>query len=109
MTAGKHGSGRSSRVRGGRAHRLAVLSRVLAAVFGGYLLTSLATALLAHLLPGPRAESVLAATMLSFALYAGIVLWVFAANSAARVWRGLGIAIGLSGAVLLLVQRGFCV
>jgi hypothetical protein len=96
----------SSRGNGRRTQRRAVASRVLAAIVVGYLLSSLATALLAHLLPGTPADAVLMATMLSFTLYVVIILWVFAARSTARVWRWLGIAIGVSGAVLLLVQRG---
>lgn len=86
-------------------HRLAVAARVLAAAPGGYLLVTLVTALLGLLLPGPRAEAVLTATMLSFALYAGVIVWAFAARSAAQVWRGLGGVIGIAGAALLLAQR----
>lgn len=102
VSAGPQGLPRRGRE---TAYRWAVASRVLAAIFGGYLLTSLITALLGFLLPGPRAEAVLTATMLGFAFYAGIVVWVFSASTATRAWRGLLAAIGLSGAALLLAQR----
>lgn len=95
----------SSRSNGRRAQRRAVAARVLAAIVAGYLLSSLVTALLAHLLPGARADAVLMATMLSFTIYAAIILWVFAVRSTRQIWRGLLAAIGLTALALLLVQR----
>jgi len=85
-------------------YRFAVASRVLAAILGGYALTAVAIALLALWLPMARAEAVLTATLLSFALYAGAVIWVFAARSAWRAWLGILLpALGLG--VLLLITR----
>lgn len=75
-----------------RSHRLSVISRSLAAIVGGYALTALATAGLALLLPMPLVEATLVATMLSFVMYAGIVLWVFATRSAIRAWSGIVLA-----------------
>lgn len=77
-------------------YRLMVASRILAAIIGGYALTSALSVLLALLLPVSRSEATLAATMLSFALYAAVVLWVFAARNVMHVW------LGLSGAALPL-------
>lgn len=73
-------------------YRLIVLSRVLAAAVGGYALTSAITVLLALVWPLPRAQAVYTATMLSFALYVPIVLWVFTAKQVGRVWRDVAIA-----------------
>ncbi|KAF1048252.1 DUF3649 domain-containing protein [Xylophilus sp.] len=70
-------------------YRLAVASRALAAIAGGYAIAALATAALALWLPLARAEAVVAATLLSFAVYACAVVWVFAARSAWRAWGGL--------------------
>lgn len=87
-------------------HRLSVAARILAAVAGGYALTSLITLALSHLLPRAgvlQAEAVLASTMVSFLIYAVIVMAVFHARTAWRAWLGLivgaipcGLAIGLS-------------
>lgn len=71
-------------------YRLAVLSRTVAAIACGYLLAALCTALLARGLPMARADAVMTATMLSFAVYACAVLWAFAARDAWRAWLGLG-------------------
>lgn len=71
------------------AYRLAVLSRVVAAVAGGYLLTALCTVVAARYLPMSRADAVMTATMLSFAIFVCAVIWVFAARSAWRAWAGL--------------------
>lgn len=70
-------------------YRLLVASRILAAIIGGYALTSALSVLLALLLPVSRSEATLAATMLSFVVYAVVVLWVFAARSVMRVWLTL--------------------
>lgn len=66
--------------------RIDVLMRVLAAVFGGYVLVSMLTALLSLYLPMTDSEAVLTATMLSFLAYALAVMWAFAARSAMRAW-----------------------
>ncbi|MBP0596486.1 DUF3649 domain-containing protein [Herbaspirillum sp. LeCh32-8] len=71
-------------------YRLAVLSRTVAAIAGGYALAALCTALLAKWLPMGRADAVMTATMLSFAIYTCAVIWVFAARNAWRAWIGLG-------------------
>ena len=70
-------------------YRWRVASRVLAAVFGGYAFTSAATVLLALVWPLPKAEAVAAATMLSFALYAVVILWIFAVKRLRTLWLGL--------------------
>lgn len=90
---------------GERAYRLAVAARVLAATAGGYALTSLLTGVLGLLLPGPRAEAVLTATMLSFAALAAIVMWCFAASSARRVWAVLLTAIAICSAALWALRH----
>ena len=70
-------------------YRWLVASRVLAAVLGGYALTSAASTLLALLWPLPQAEAVAASTMLSFALYTLIIIWIFASQRLRTVWLGL--------------------
>ena len=70
-------------------YRLAVLSRVMAAVVGGYTLTALCTACLALSLPLPRVEAVLSATLPAFLILCLAVIWVFAARSAWLAWFGL--------------------
>ncbi len=70
-------------------YRWMVASRVLIAAVGGYALTSVATIFLALVWPLPKAQAVMAATMLSFALYAIVVIWVFSVGSAKRAWLGV--------------------
>ncbi|MFL9877163.1 DUF3649 domain-containing protein [Herbaspirillum rhizosphaerae] len=80
-------------------YRLAVASRAVAAIGGGYALSAMAAALLAILLPMAPAEAVITATLLSFIVFCCAVLWVFAARTAWRAWAG----IVLPGAVLGLI------
>jgi hypothetical protein len=82
--------------------RLLIAIRVFAAVVGGYILTSSVVAALALVLPMQPAEAVLAATMVSFALYAGIALSVFAIRSVPRLAVGMLAAICILKAALWL-------
>ncbi|MBL6458378.1 DUF3649 domain-containing protein [Belnapia sp. T6] len=66
-----------------------LLSRIVAAVLGGYAIGALVSVACAVLLPLPRSEAVVIGMMLSFLAYAGVVLWVFAARTAWRAWAGL--------------------
>jgi len=71
-------------------HRFAVASRVLAAVAGGYALAAgftIAAALALRELP--REEAVMLATLPSFMIWAGAVVWVFSARTALRAWVGV--------------------
>jgi len=70
-----------------------LISRIVAALFGGYALAGLSSvAVLA--LPMTRPQAVLTGMMASFAIYAGAVIWVFAVRSALKAWLGL-IAVAL--------------
>ncbi|MDN5941031.1 MAG: hypothetical protein L0H94_04020 [Nitrospira sp.] len=78
-----------------------VVSRVGAAVLGGYALTYAFTACLTLLLPLAKTEAVLTAAMFSFILYTGAVLWAFAASTPARAWAGLLVPAACCGAIAL--------
>ncbi|CAI8746065.1 MULTISPECIES: DUF3649 domain-containing protein [Pseudomonas] len=71
------------------SYRLAVTSRSLAAVFGGYLLAAMASVCITLLLPVPRAEAVISGMMLSFLFYLVAFLWCFACRSAWQAWLGV--------------------
>lgn len=78
-------------------YRLAVASRAVAAIVGGYALTALAITALAIFLPLSRAEASMTATLLSFLIYGCVVIWVFATRTAWRAWAGIigpGVVLG---------------
>ena len=86
---------------------LSVLSRLLAAVLGGYLLASALAVFLAAALPGPRADAVLAGMQWSFALHVLAVVWAFSPISPGRAWLGLLLpAAALAGAAALMARWG---
>lgn len=93
----------------GAAWRWSIASRVLAAALGGYALAALLSSALALLLPrisnASRADAVLIASLLSFAVYTVAALWVFHARSASRAWAGLGLWTLASG-MMILALRG---
>ncbi|OPA92797.1 hypothetical protein BFW87_16865 [Pseudomonas fluorescens] len=71
------------------SYRLAVTSRVLAAVVGGYLMASLAAVCLALWMPTSRADAVITGMMSSFVFYLLAVIWCFACRTAWRAWCGV--------------------
>ena len=68
-----------------------LVSRILAAIGGGYVLAALAS-VAALALPMARPQAVLTGMLASFAVYTGAVIWVFAVRSAWRAWGGLLVA-----------------
>ena len=87
-------------------YRWMVASRVLAAVVGGYALTSAATVLLALVWPLPQAQAVLASTMLSFTLYTVVIVWIFAVKRLRTLWLGLFIATAVCAGLSWLLLSG---
>ncbi|MHB2209366.1 iron transporter [Methylobacterium sp. CM6257] len=84
------------------ADRLSVAARVLLAAGGGYVIAALSAALLSLILPFSRAEAVSTATLVSFAILAGAVIWVFTARTLARAALSLSLlAALLTGALWL--------
>ena len=82
-------------------YRAGVLSRTVAAIGGGYVLSALVAAALALALPTSRAEAAMTGTLTAFVVYPVAVMWVFACASALRAWTGLLLACLLPGAVVL--------
>jgi hypothetical protein len=86
-----------------RNRRLDVASRTAAAIAGGYVATSAVTAVLARIMPLLRADATTLAMLLSFLVYAGFVLAVFAASTTRRAWLIVIVPVALSAAFLFLL------
>ena len=87
--------------------RLAVTGRVIAAIPANYVLTSIITALLARHLPMATAEASMAATLMSYAVFAVIAMVAFSASSSVRLWMWVGGATLVLGALLWVsIQMG---
>ncbi|OCC24631.1 hypothetical protein MB02_03860 [Croceicoccus estronivorus] len=69
-----------------RGCRGSVVSRVLAAILGGYCVVSLLSAAVALALPEPRYEAAMVASMIAYLAYPAIIMAVFHTSSAARAW-----------------------
>ena len=89
--------------RGGWRNRLAVASRVCAALFAGYFLAHATTAFLTLVLPFARVDRVIAASLLSFAVWCAAAVYVFAVRNGWCAWW----APVLLGTVLLGIQMQF--
>ncbi|MES2604472.1 MAG: DUF3649 domain-containing protein [Pseudomonadota bacterium] len=70
-------------------YRLGILSRVLAASVGAYVLVNLANYALSFLLPFEQYQGLLFAMQISFLFYTLAIIWAFAARTARRAWFGL--------------------
>lgn len=81
-----------------------VVWRLIAALIGGYAISYGATFGLALLLPVPKSEAVIIASMPSFLIYACVIVWSFTAGSIRTVWAGVG-GIAACDAALWLVAR----
>jgi len=78
----------------------AVPARLLLGVLGGYALASAAAVFAAAILPLPRPQAVLAATLGSFALFVAVIVTAFAVSAIGRF------ALLLAGAIVLLGGAG---
>jgi hypothetical protein len=88
-------------------YRLGVASRALAAIGGGYALAAGSTIALALALRSqPREEAVMLATLPSYLIWAGAVIWVFAARTAGRAWLGLLVPGLALGAAIWVLRNG---
>ena len=74
---------------------LVVLSRLSAAVIGGYGLSLAIALLLSLLLPLPKAEALLTALMVSFVVYPCLILRAYSLPNHRRLWCELIVSIGL--------------
>lgn len=68
---------------------LGVLSRSLAAIFGGYALAATSSMFFAVALPIARSQAVLTGMLLAIVLCACAALWAFATRTALRAWIGI--------------------
>lgn len=92
----------------GRGAWREILARTLAAIPLNYAVTAALTMLVARLLPGGAVQASTGATLLSFAIFAGLAMAAFGVRSLARLWLGM-IGVGLLAGLadwLLIVQGG---
>lgn len=83
--------------------RLAVVSRVMAALVGGYMVAYASAALLTVVLPMSRINRVVTADLMSFVVWTALAIGVFAARNAWRSWWPLL----LGGGAMLCVAFAF--
>jgi hypothetical protein len=83
---------------------LCLLSRVAAAVLGGYLLASAWSVFAGTVFPG-GAEAVLAGVQLGFAVHVAAVIWAFSPVPLGRVWAGLLLPAAALAALAVVLAR----
>ncbi len=90
----------------GVRHRLAVASRALAALGGGYALAAFFSTAVALLARTPPEEAAYLGAVPSFLVFASAVVWAFAARTAARAWLGVGVPALALAALTWWLARG---
>lgn len=81
------------------AYRLAVTSRIVAALFGGYLMAALTSVCITQWVPMSRADAVVTGMLLSFLTYLLAVIWCFACRTAWRAWAGILLPAAILGVI----------
>ncbi len=85
-----------------------VIQRVIAAAFGGYVLTAASSACLSYaLVYGPsmsRFDATMTGLLIGFLIYAAVIMWVFAAHSLKRMWWQLGSATAVFTVLAVLLS-----
>lgn len=85
-------------------YRWQITLRVAVAIVCGYALANIAGILLSYLLPMSKSDAVMTSILLSFAIYAGAIMWVFAVRSVRKACAGLIVPALILGAVALLLK-----
>lgn len=73
------------------AYRWSVVSRIVAAAFGGYAVVSLLHVAFIALLPSELHQSLLFASQTGYLWWTGLIIWCFATATATRAWVGLAL------------------
>lgn len=84
-----------------------LMARVVAALFGGYLLTLTSSMLLSQILNVTgmdRVNASLTAMLVSFTIYTVIVVWFFATASVKKVWINLLVGLVITGSLVWLIR-----
>lgn len=85
-------------------YRWQIALRVAVAIIGGYALANIAAILLSYLLPMPKSDAVMTGILMSFAIYTGAIMWVFAVRSVKKAWLGLVAPSMVLGALALILK-----
>jgi hypothetical protein len=83
---------------------LGVLSRSLAAIFGGYALAATCSMFFAVAMPAERSQAVLTGMLVGIVLCACAALWAFATRTALRAWIGIALPTALFWLGTLLLE-----
>nr|WP_324258850.1 DUF3649 domain-containing protein [Cellvibrio fontiphilus] len=87
-----------------RTYRWNVTWRVLTAIFGGFALANTSGILLTYLLPFSKVDALTTSLLLSFAIYAGAVMWVFSHRSMLKALGGVWVPAVFFLAIILLFK-----
>lgn len=85
-------------------YRWQITWRVLTAIFGGFALANTSGILLTYLLPLSKVEALTTSLLLSFAIYAGAVMWVFSHRSMPKALGGVWLPAVFFLAIILLFK-----
>jgi len=87
-----------------KSYRWQIALRVIVAIVGGYALANIVTILLSYVLPMPKSDAVMTGILLSFAIYAGAIMWVFTVRSVRKACAGLIVSSLILGVIALLLK-----
>jgi len=80
----------------------AIFLRAFTAIIGGYMLSNLLATLLSYLLPNQAGAGAVTGMLVSYLIYAVIVIWVYSVKSLRDIWRHLFI---ISAACIIIIYQ----
>ncbi|MCH7861606.1 DUF3649 domain-containing protein [Sphingomonas sp. NPDC092331] len=89
----------AARQRAGWRYRANVAARAAAGTVGAYAVAALFAAALARMLPMPKVEAIMPATLLAFLVGPAVTLWAFLARGPWRAWAGVILLAALFAAI----------
>ncbi|WP_249341060.1 MULTISPECIES: DUF3649 domain-containing protein [unclassified Sphingomonas] len=89
----------AGRQRAGWRYRANVAARVAAGTVGAYMVAALFAAATARMLPMPKVEAIMPATLLAFLVGPAVTLWAFLARGPWRAWAGVILLAALFAAI----------
>ncbi|MDH4744118.1 DUF3649 domain-containing protein [Sphingomonas sp. CBMAI 2297] len=89
----------AARQRAGWRYRANVAARTAAGTVGAYAVAALFAAALARVLPMPKVEAIMPATLLAFLVGPAVTLWAFLARDPWRAWAGVILPAALFAAI----------
>ena len=85
---------------------MAIFSRVLASIIGGYWLANVISIILVAVLAGEQVDRVLTGMLASFAIWSAAIVWVFSVDTVRKAWVGVLVPAVTGSIIIFTLLKG---